>query len=143
MSYKQSGKIQPSFQILLFGLQRKKTTNIFLEKLKMTCSSSCEPPYPLRQYSVTFHLGMQECTQKLYFANPRMTKELPPMSISKSSSLLRTSDTFSSLYTTSLNPLRANPTKWSYTLKQFVGCCQRTVWVCLIILRGWRLKGSS
>ena len=23
----------------------------------------------------------------------------------------------------SLNPLNANPTKWSNTLKQFVGCC--------------------
>ena len=32
------------------------------------------------------------------------------------------------------NPLSANPTKWSNTLKQFVGCSQRIVWVCLIIL---------
>ena len=33
-----------------------------------------------------------------------------------------------------LNPLSANPTKWSKTLKQFV--C-----LCLTILWGWRLKG--
>ena len=33
----------------------------------------------------------------------------------------------------SLNPLSPNPTKWSNTLKQFVGCCRRIVWVCLII----------
>ena len=40
-----------------------------------------------------------------------------------------------------LNPLRANPTKWSNTFKQFVSCCRRIVWVCLTILWGWRLKG--
>ena len=40
----------------------------------------------------------------------------------------------------SLNPLSANPTKWSVTLKQFVGFCWRIVWVCLTILWGWRLK---
>ena len=27
------------------------------------------------------------------------------------------------------NPLSANPTKWSNTLKQFVGCCRQIVWV--------------
>ena len=26
---------------------------------------------------------------------------------------------------TLLNPLSANPSKWSNTLKQFVGCCRR------------------
>ena len=41
----------------------------------------------------------------------------------------------------SFNPLCANSTKWSNTLKQFVGCWQRIVWVCLTILWGWRLKG--
>ena len=35
-----------------------------------------------------------------------------------------------------LNPLSANPSKWSNTLKQFVGCCQRIIWVSLIILWG-------
>ena len=40
-----------------------------------------------------------------------------------------------------LNPLSAKLTKWSNTLKQFVGCCWPTVWVCLTILWGWRLKG--
>ena len=39
------------------------------------------------------------------------------------------------------NPLSANPTKWSNTLKQFVGYCRRIVSVCLTILWGWRLKG--
>ena len=39
-----------------------------------------------------------------------------------------------------LNPLSANPTRWSNTLKQFVGCCRRVVWVCLTVLWGWRLK---
>ena len=28
---------------------------------------------------------------------------------------------------TTINPLSANPTKWSNTLKQFVGCCRRIV----------------
>ena len=28
---------------------------------------------------------------------------------------------------TNLNPLSANPTKWSNTLKQFVGICRRIV----------------
>ena len=32
-----------------------------------------------------------------------------------------------------LNPLSANPIKWS--------ACQRIVWVCLAILWGWHLKG--
>ena len=35
-----------------------------------------------------------------------------------------------------LNPLSANPSKWSNTLKQFVGCCQRIVWISLTILWG-------
>ena len=35
---------------------------------------------------------------------------------------------------TDLNPLNANPAKWSNTLKQFVGCCRRIVRVCLAIL---------
>ena len=34
----------------------------------------------------------------------------------------------------SINPLRAKPTKWTDTLKQFVGCYWRVVWVCLTIL---------
>ena len=32
-------------------------------------------------------------------------------------------------YTNRFNPLSANPSKWSNTLKQFVGCCRRIVWV--------------
>ena len=40
-----------------------------------------------------------------------------------------------------LNPLSANPTKWSSTIKQFVGFCRRIIWVCLTILWGWHLKG--
>ena len=44
-------------------------------------------------------------------------------------------------YIVSFNPLNANPTKWSNTLKQFIGCCRRIFWVCLNILWGWRLKG--
>ena len=43
----------------------------------------------------------------------------------------------------SFNPLSANPTKWSNTLKQFVGNCQWIVWVNLTILWGKRLKGSE
>ena len=31
------------------------------------------------------------------------------------------------------NPLRANPTKWSNTLKQFVGISRHITWVCLTI----------
>ena len=45
---------------------------------------------------------------------------------------------FSWLHVNSINSLSANPTKWWSTLKQFVGCCQRIVWVCLTILWGWR-----
>ena len=40
-----------------------------------------------------------------------------------------------------INPLSAKHTKWSKTLKQFVGCCRQIIWVCLTILWGWRLKG--
>ena len=39
-----------------------------------------------------------------------------------------------------VNPLSTNPTKWSNTLKKFVGKSWRIAWVCLIILWGWRLK---
>ena len=38
------------------------------------------------------------------------------------------------------NPLSANPTKWSNTLKQFVGKCRQIVWVCLTILWDLHLK---
>ena len=38
-----------------------------------------------------------------------------------------------------VNPLSANPTKWSHTLKQFVGYCWRIVWVYLTILWEWRI----
>ena len=44
------------------------------------------------------------------------------------------------LYSTCDNPLSANHTKWSNTLKQFVGKNRRIVWVCLTILWGWHLK---
>ena len=40
--------------------------------------------------------------------------------------------------TNTFNPLSANPTKWSNTLKQFLSNSRR-VW--LTILWGWRLKG--
>ena len=43
--------------------------------------------------------------------------------------------------TNSFNPLNVNPTKWSSTLKQFLGKSRRIVWVCLTILWDWRLKG--
>ena len=42
-----------------------------------------------------------------------------------------------------INTLSANPTKWSNTLKQFVGCFRQIVWVCLTILWVWCLKGSE
>ena len=38
------------------------------------------------------------------------------------------------------DPLSFKPTKWSNTLKQFVGFCWRIVWVCLTILWGCHLK---
>ena len=43
------------------------------------------------------------------------------------------------------NPLNANLTKWSNTLKQFVGCCRWIVWVYLTIvgLAFKRLKESE
>ena len=37
--------------------------------------------------------------------------------------------------------LSAKPTKWSNTLKQFVGCRRRMAQVCLTNLWGWQLKG--
>ena len=43
--------------------------------------------------------------------------------------------------TKAFNPLNANPTKWSNTLKQFIEKSQKIVSVCLTILWGWRLKG--
>ena len=42
-----------------------------------------------------------------------------------------------------VNPLSTNSTKWSNTLKQFVGNSQWIVWVCLTILWGWRLKATK
>ena len=39
------------------------------------------------------------------------------------------------------NTVSTNTTKWSNTLKQFVGKSRRIVWVCLTILWGWYLKG--
>ena len=40
-----------------------------------------------------------------------------------------------------INPLCANPTKWSNTIKQFVDNSWRIVWVCLTILCVWPIKG--
>ena len=40
-----------------------------------------------------------------------------------------------------LNPLSANPTNWSNTLKQIVGKSRQIVLVYLTILWGWHLKG--
>ena len=39
-----------------------------------------------------------------------------------------------------INPLSTNPKKWSNTLKQFVGNCQKIVLVCLTILWVWCFK---
>ena len=37
--------------------------------------------------------------------------------------------------------ISVSPTKGSNTLTQFVSSCRRILWVCLIILWGWRIKG--
>ena len=42
-----------------------------------------------------------------------------------------------------VNPLTTNRTKWSNTLKQFVGNSWRIVWVFLTILWVWCLKGQG
>ena len=42
-----------------------------------------------------------------------------------------------SKYTCEVKALSLNPTNWSDIPKQFVGCYQRIVWVCLTILWGW------
>ena len=47
------------------------------------------------------------------------------------------------LFLVSFTPLSANPTKWSNTLKQFVGKSQLIVSVCLTIFWDWQLKGYS
>ena len=39
-----------------------------------------------------------------------------------------------------INSLSVNLTKWSNTLKDFVGKSRRIAWVCLTIVWGWRLK---
>ena len=41
------------------------------------------------------------------------------------------------------NPLNANPTKWSNTLKQLSANWRRIAWVRLTILWDWHLKGSG
>ena len=45
------------------------------------------------------------------------------------------------LYLFCVNLLSVSPTKWSNTLKQFVGKRTRIVSMRLTILWGWRLKG--
>ena len=40
-----------------------------------------------------------------------------------------------------INPLSTNTTKWSNTLKLFVGNGGWIMWVCLTILWGWHWKG--
>ena len=42
---------------------------------------------------------------------------------------------------TFFNHLSANPTKWSNTFKQFVGCEWQIVWVCYYHFAGLALKG--
>ena len=42
-----------------------------------------------------------------------------------------------------INPLNANDTKWSNTLKQFIGNSQQIIWVFLTILWGLALKRLS
>ena len=59
---------------------------------------------------------------------------LPIWTVTFSEACTSKSNNFLTLY------LSANPTKWSVTLKQFVDCCRRMVWVCLTILWGWRIK---
>ena len=44
-------------------------------------------------------------------------------------------------FTSYLNLLSANCTKWSNTLKQFVGKLPANWWVCLTILWDWHFKG--
>ena len=41
-----------------------------------------------------------------------------------------------------VNPLSFNTTKWPNTLKQFVDCCPRIVWVCLTIYPVNILQGT-
>ena len=53
------------------------------------------------------------------------------------------SNVHNKLLSQNLNPLSANPTKWSNTLKQFIGNGGQIVGVCLTILWGWRIKGKN
>ena len=39
--------------------------------------------------------------------------------------------------------IKRQPIHWSNTHKQFVGCCQRIICVCLAFLWGWHLKGKK
>ena len=48
-----------------------------------------------------------------------------------------------SIGTNWVNPLSANPTKWSNTLKQFVGRSRRILWVCFDYFVGLALKGLT
>ena len=47
------------------------------------------------------------------------------------------------VFSANISSLSGNPIKWSNTLKKFVGCCRRIVWVCLTILSGWHLKSQN
>lgn len=38
-------------------------------------------------------------------------------------------ETFCKILTKAFNPLNTNPTEWSNTLEQFVGCCRQIFWV--------------
>ena len=53
----------------------------------------------------------------------------------------------SEIWRRSLDPLRAKPTKWSNTLKQFAGCCRRIIYVfdhfVGLALKGIVSKGSG
>ena len=100
----QAKKVGPNFQILLFGLEREKTTSIFLGEIE---NNTIVPVMKLHILSLiivriyfwnkSFHLGVEQ-NLKCSFSN---LKECPPSISTSKSSLLETTSTSPSLYSTS------------------------------------------
>ena len=130
----------PRWTFFLAKIQRKKSnlqainvqsTSLYTLRKNPQCKYSNNNIFTIPWYSDFLnHLKLQKEREDLWIS----------VWFSLVSGFVNDDFTLLSLQVLFFKALSANPTKKSNTIKQFVGCYRRIVWVCLTILWGCRLK---
>ena len=115
--------------LIVDGLQQ---LTIFAKRLMLDFWQGSECPSDVHSILVQWNGPAFGCLVMLWF---RLKKQLKSIFYKYKGMFM------SEMRWATFNPLSSNPTKWSNTLKQFVGQSRRIVSVCLTILWSCRVKG--